>query len=64
MGIHFDVMSGNFVSNLSFGVPVLQSVRAVTHLPLDVHLMIEEPALSRIVREGGRDFDLGARGGM
>src|SRR5260370_22216661 len=41
--IHFDVMDGHFVPNLSFGVPVLESVRAVTHLPLDAHLMIEEP---------------------
>ena len=42
--IHFDVMDGHFVPNLSFGIPVLESVRKVTKLPLDVHLMIEEPA--------------------
>jgi len=41
--IHFDVMDGHFVPNLSIGVPVLASVRAVTKLPLDAHLMIEEP---------------------
>ncbi|MGH7915866.1 MAG: ribulose-phosphate 3-epimerase [Candidatus Binataceae bacterium] len=41
--IHFDVMDGHFVPNLSIGIPVLQSVRAITKLPLDVHLMIEEP---------------------
>jgi len=41
--IHFDVMDGHFVPNLSIGIPVLQSVRAVTRLPLDAHLMIEEP---------------------
>jgi ribulose-phosphate 3-epimerase len=41
--IHFDVMDGHFVPNLSFGIPVLQSVRAITKLPLDAHLMIEEP---------------------
>jgi ribulose-phosphate 3-epimerase len=41
--IHFDVMDGHFVPNLSIGIPVLQCVRAITKLPLDVHLMIEEP---------------------
>src|SRR5271167_743439 len=41
--IHFDVMDGHFVPNLSIGVPVLQSVRKITRLPLDAHLMISEP---------------------
>jgi ribulose-phosphate 3-epimerase len=41
--IHFDVMDGHFVPNLSIGIPVLKSVRAVTRLPLDAHLMIEQP---------------------
>jgi ribulose-phosphate 3-epimerase len=41
--LHLDVMDGNFVPNISFGQPVLRSVRAVTSLPLDVHLMIENP---------------------
>jgi len=41
--IHFDVMDGHFVPNLSIGVPVLASVRTITKLPLDAHLMIEEP---------------------
>jgi ribulose-phosphate 3-epimerase len=42
--IHFDVMDGHFVPNLSIGIPVLESVRKVTRLPLDAHLMITEPA--------------------
>jgi ribulose-phosphate 3-epimerase len=42
--IHFDVMDGHFVPNLSIGVPVLESVRRITKLPLDAHLMISEPA--------------------
>ena len=42
--IHFDVMDGHFVPNLSIGIPVLESVRKVTRLPLDAHLMISEPA--------------------
>ncbi len=41
--IHFDVMDGHFVPNLSIGIPVLKSVRAITKLPLDAHLMIDEP---------------------
>src|SRR5271156_6425178 len=42
--IHFDVMDGHFVPNISIGVPVMESVRKVTRLPLDAHLMISEPA--------------------
>jgi ribulose-phosphate 3-epimerase len=41
--LHFDVMDGHFVPNLSMGVPILQAVRKITKLPLDAHLMISEP---------------------
>ena len=41
--IHVDVMDGHFVPNLSIGVPVVRSIRRVATVPLDVHLMIEEP---------------------
>lgn len=41
--IHFDVMDGNFVPNLSFGLPVLKAVSEITQIPLDVHLMIRRP---------------------
>lgn len=41
--LHYDVMDGRFVDNLSFGIPVLQSLRPFTKLPIDVHLMIDEP---------------------
>ena len=41
--IHVDVMDGHFVPNISIGVPVVRSLRPATDLPLDVHLMIEEP---------------------
>ncbi len=40
--IHVDVMDGAFVPNISFGVPVMQSVRSVTKLPFEVHLMIAD----------------------
>ena len=41
--VHFDVMDGAFVPNLTFGIPVLQSVRKCTDMLLDVHLMIDKP---------------------
>ena len=41
--IHLDIMDGHFVPNLTFGPPVVSSLRAVTRLPLDAHLMIEDP---------------------
>jgi ribulose-phosphate 3-epimerase len=41
--IHVDVMDGHFVPNISIGIPVVESLRKATQLPLDVHLMIERP---------------------
>lgn len=41
--IHVDVMDGHFVPNITIGVPVVKSLRKATQLPLDVHLMIEDP---------------------
>lgn len=41
--LHVDVMDGHFVPNLTIGPPVVQALHAVTQLPLDVHLMVEEP---------------------
>ena len=41
--IHFDVMDGHFVPNLTIGAPVLASLRKVTSLPIDCHMMIENP---------------------
>jgi ribulose-phosphate 3-epimerase len=41
--IHVDVMDGHFVPNITLGPPIVRSIRRVTNLPLDVHLMIEEP---------------------
>lgn len=42
--IHIDVMDGHFVPNITMGPVVVRAVRAITDLPLDVHLMIDEPA--------------------
>ena len=55
--LHFDVMDGIFVPNISIGIPVLASVRKATDMTLDVHLMITEPR--RYVRqfaENGADI--------
>lgn len=41
--LHVDVMDGHFVPNLTIGPPVIESIRKRTKLPLDIHLMIEEP---------------------
>jgi ribulose-phosphate 3-epimerase len=43
--IHVDIMDGHFVPNISLGIPVVASLRKATRLPLDVHLMIEQPEL-------------------
>ncbi|MFK4998031.1 ribulose-phosphate 3-epimerase [Bacillus sp. N9] len=55
--IHIDVMDGHFVPNITMGPLIVEAVRKVTDLPLDVHLMIEEPA--RFVKEfvnAGADY--------
>ena len=53
--LHFDVMDGHFVPNISIGIPVLESVRKATDMTLDVHLMITKP-----VRFAGRFVEAGA----
>ncbi len=52
--IHIDVMDGHFVPNITIGAPVVASIRPVTGLPLDVHLMIEHPEryISQFVEAG------------
>lgn len=42
--MHLDVMDGNFVPNISFGLPIVEATRRATDLPIDVHLMIADPA--------------------
>ena len=41
--IHFDVMDGAFVPNITFGAPVLEWIRPLTSLPVDIHMMVQEP---------------------
>jgi ribulose-phosphate 3-epimerase len=55
--IHVDVMDGHFVPNITMGPPVVASIRKVTTLPLDVHLMIEDPdAYIQSFVEAGADW--------
>jgi ribulose-phosphate 3-epimerase len=54
--IHVDVMDGHFVHNLSMGPAVVKALRPLTKLPLEVHLMVEEPArFVRAFRKAGAD---------
>lgn len=41
--VHVDVMDGNFVPNITIGIPVVSAIRKITAMPLDVHLMIDRP---------------------
>jgi len=56
--IHIDVMDGHFVPNLSMGAPIVQSLRRVTRLPLEIHLMISDPDffLDEFVEAGSDSF--------
>lgn len=53
--LHLDVMDGIFVPNISFGVPVIKSIKEHTDIPLDVHLMIERPR--RYIKEFAKFSD-------
>ncbi len=53
--LHLDVMDGIFVPNISFGVPVINSIKKHTSLPLDVHLMIDRP--HRYIKEFAKVAD-------
>ena len=55
--VHVDVMDGHFVPNITFGPPVVKAIRPVTKLPLDCHLMIENPdAYIPAFAEAGADM--------
>jgi len=41
--VHLDIMDGHFVPNISFGFPIVKAIRELTNLPLDAHLMIDNP---------------------
>jgi ribulose-phosphate 3-epimerase len=56
--IHLDVMDGHFVPNISFGPPIVRSLRQITHLPLETHMMISDPDffLDDFVKAGSDSF--------
>jgi ribulose-phosphate 3-epimerase len=56
--IHLDVMDGHFVPNISFGAPIVRSLRQITHLPLETHMMISDPDffLDEFVKAGSDSF--------
>ena len=56
--IHVDVMDGHFVPNISFGAPIVKSLRPITQLPLETHMMISDPDffLDEFVEAGSDSF--------
>ena len=55
--LHLDVMDGAFVPSISFGMPVLSSIRSCTDIVFDVHMMVEEPArYVEDIRKAGADI--------
>src|SRR6266852_9153999 len=54
--LHLDIMDGHFVPNITFGPPVVKAIRRITHLKLDLHLMITDPdRYAPILIEAGAD---------
>ena len=55
--VHIDVMDGSFVQEITYGEPVIRSIRKLTKLPFDVHLMIDKPELHvKAFAEAGADW--------
>ena len=55
--LHFDVMDGMFVPNISFGIPVMKSIRKATHQVMDAHLMVQDPIrYVKAFKEAGADL--------
>ena len=55
--LHLDIMDGHFVPNLTFGPPIVAAIRKISKLPLDVHLMVTNPAaLVEQFAEAGADY--------
>ncbi len=53
--LHIDVMDGMFVPSISFGFPIIKSIRKMSNMVFDVHLMVEQPGvISKRQRQAGR----------
>ncbi len=63
--LHFDIMDGHFVPNLTFGAVLLEKLRPLTTLPFDAHLMVEEPQemLEQFVKAGANLISVHAEAG-
>ena len=64
--VHIDVMDGHFVPNISFGTPIMQSLRSHTKMPFDVHLMIApvDPYLTQFAAAGADIITVHAEAGL
>ena len=60
--LHFDVMDGIFVPNITIGIPILEAIRPLTKLPIDIHMMVTEPAryAKQFAEAGGDIFTIHA----
>ena len=58
--LHLDIMDGHFVPNISFGPEIVSTINKITNLPLDVHLMIDEPIryISQFVKSGADNITI------
>ena len=56
--LHFDVMDGQFVPNITIGIPILESIRPITKLPIDLHMMVVNPEnhIEAFSKAGGNIF--------
>ena len=62
--LHIDIMDGMFVPSISFGMPVVKSIRKESSLYFDVHMMVNGPELRRRISKLRGGYDHGSRGGM
>ena len=63
--LHFDVMDGIFVPNITIGIPILEAIRPLTKLPIDIHMMVTEPAryAKQFAEPGGDIFTIHVEAG-